>query len=102
MNDVDDAEFVAAQVCTVPGVAALHGGRFGEIATYLPGRRLLGVRITDTGCEVHVVVAYPHNVVDVAAAVHRTVGPLVGVPVTVTVADVADDTASATTEGTSR
>ncbi|MGW0042803.1 hypothetical protein [Rhodococcus sp. NPDC003348] len=89
MNETTDAEVVAAQALTVPGVCELHGGMFGEVATYLPGRRLLGVRVTDTECAVHVVVAYPHNVVEVAQAVHRVVEPLVAVPVTVTVEDVA-------------
>ena len=85
MNETTDAEVVAAQALTVPGVCEMHCGMFGEVATYLPGRRLLGVRVTDTECAVHVVVAYPHNVVEVAQAVHRVVEPLVAVPVTVTV-----------------
>lgn len=89
MNEPTDAERVAARTLTVPGVSALHGGMFGEVATYLPGRRLLGVRVTDAECAIHVVVSYPHNVVDVARAVHRAVEPLVAVPVTVTVEDVA-------------
>ncbi|MFF0815757.1 hypothetical protein ACFYVR_11485 [Rhodococcus sp. NPDC003318] len=83
-----DAERVAERVLSVPGVAELHGGMFGEVATYLPGRRLTGVALTDTGCAVHIVVAYPNNVVDVAERVHRAVAPLIGVPVTVTVEDV--------------
>lgn len=86
----EPAETVAARVLTVPGVAALHGGMFGEVATYLPGRRLLGVSLTGSGCAVHIVVAYPHNVVDVAERVHRAVTPLVDGPVTVTVEDVED------------
>ncbi len=100
-----DADLIAARVLGVPGVAGLHGGEFGEVATYLPGRRVLGVRLTDPGCAVHIVVAYPNNVVDVADAVHHAVAPLIAGPVTVTVEDVADSTAAApadTLEGTSR
>lgn len=89
-TEPSDADRVAARVLQVPGVSALHGGRFGEVATYLPGRRLLGVRITDTECAVHVVVAYDHDVRGVADSVHRAVAPLVAVPVAVTVEDVAE------------
>ena len=39
----DIADRVAAAVIAVPGVAFLHGGVFGEIGTYLPGRRVSGV-----------------------------------------------------------
>ncbi len=83
-----DADRVAERTLAVPGVAALHGGQFGEVATYLPGRRVHGVALTDTECSVHIVVAYPNNVCDVARSVHLTVAPLLPVPVTVTVEDV--------------
>lgn len=89
MTDPADADRIAAQVLAVPGVAGLHGGQFGEVATYLPGRRVLGVALSGADCAIHVVVAYPHNVVDVARSVHRAVEPIVTVPVTVTVDDVA-------------
>lgn len=38
------AELEAA-VLAHPGVARLDGGPFGSIASYLPGRRVVGVRI---------------------------------------------------------
>lgn len=37
------ADRVAEAVLAVPGVAGLNGGAFGEVATYLPGRRVVGV-----------------------------------------------------------
>ncbi|EME21169.1 Asp23/Gls24 family envelope stress response protein [Rhodococcus triatomae] len=102
-----EADLIAARVLAVPGVAGLHGGTFGEVATYLPGRRVLGIRLTDPGCAIHIVVAYPHNVVDVADAVHHAVTPLAGGPVIVTVEDVSDagnsiPAAAGDLEGTSR
>jgi hypothetical protein len=42
-----DVEAVAAAAQGCPLVAGLTGGRFGEIATYRPGRRILGVREAD-------------------------------------------------------
>lgn len=39
----EPVEEIAGTVATVPGVAALDGGRFGESTTYLPGRRVAGV-----------------------------------------------------------
>jgi hypothetical protein len=39
------ADAVAAAVRTHPAVADLDGGPFGAIACYLPGRRVVGVRV---------------------------------------------------------
>ena len=41
------SEQVAAAVLSVPGVHDLHGGVLGEVATYLPGRRVNGIRLLD-------------------------------------------------------
>lgn len=41
------AEAVAAAVRAHPAVADLDGGPFGAIACYLPGRRVVGVRVGD-------------------------------------------------------
>ncbi|PRY13035.1 Asp23/Gls24 family envelope stress response protein [Kineococcus rhizosphaerae] len=56
------ADDVAAAVLTVPGVVRLHAGVLGELGTYLPGRRVGGVRVSEdvlagrAPLEVHVVV----------------------------------------------
>nr|WP_296780117.1 hypothetical protein [Rhodococcus sp. (in: high G+C Gram-positive bacteria)] len=84
----DLADDVAAATLSVSGVAALHGGEFGEIATYLPGRKVLGVRIDAERCDVHISARYPSDVNGVARGVHASVSPLVPVPVSVTVEDV--------------
>ena len=86
----EPAERIAAVVRGVPGVAALHPGAFGEVGTYLPGRRVAGVRITDDAVDVHIVVVFGTPVRATAAAVRSAVGALhPGVAVNVTVEDVA-------------
>ena len=51
----DLADQVAEAVLSVPGVHALHGGVLGEVATYLPGRRVAGVRLLEGVTQVHLV-----------------------------------------------
>lgn len=71
------AEAVAAGVCAVPGVARLSGGKAGQVATYLPGRRVSGVRIMSDSVEVHLVARWvaslPRLAQDVRAALHPLV-----------------------------
>lgn len=89
----EPADRIAAAVLAVPGVAALHPGMFGEVGTYLPGRRVSGVRITDTVVDVHVVVVVGVAVRDTAAAVRAAVSALhPGSAVNVTVEDIASAT----------
>lgn len=87
------AERVAAAVGAVSGVAELHGGTYGDIATYLPGRRLAGVRVGRAGepVEVAFVVALDRPIPAVVADVRRAVAAVCGGrPVDVTVADVVE------------
>lgn len=89
-TEPDPAEVVAAAVRAVPGVAGLYGGLFGEVATHLPGRRVLGVRIDDGGnAEVHVVLHWGYPVPATSFAVRRAVARLVNGSVHVVVDDVA-------------
>lgn len=82
-----EAEVLATAVLSVPGVAGLHGGRYGEIATYLPGRRVRGVRIEPEDphaaagagrVEVHVVARYPTPVGTLASRIRTRLAPLAG------------------------
>lgn len=82
------AETIAAAVTAVDGVAELHGGIFGEAATYLPGRRVAGVRMDDNDTEIHVSVLFGFPVRRTADAVRDAVAPLVSGPVHVVVEDV--------------
>lgn len=73
------AEGVRDAAVAVDGVAALYGGRVGEIATYLPNTRIEGLKAISrdgrTGFEVHFVfdVASGRKVQDVAEDVRAAV-----------------------------
>jgi uncharacterized alkaline shock family protein YloU len=86
--DYQLADAIAAAATTVSGVAGLHAGEFGEIATYLPGRKVVGVRVDDERCEVHITAEYPSDVHGVARGVQAAIGQLVSVPVAVVVEDI--------------
>lgn len=73
-----DPDAVAAAVLACPYVARLSGGRFGEVATYLPGRRVTGVRITPSGFGVSVVARYGPTATEIAAQVRGAVRAVVG------------------------
>lgn len=93
------AEQVASAVLGVPGVAGLHAGSFGEVGTYLPGRRVTGVRLRDDITEVHVVATMGTPLRELADAVRSAVAPHVDTPVQVVVEDIvpADVASSAET-----
>jgi hypothetical protein len=84
-----DLEAVAAAALGCPLIVGLSGGRFGEVATYLPGRRLLGVRRADDTIEVHVVARWGPPLPEVGDIVRAAVAPYAGgSPVTVFVDDI--------------
>ena len=86
----DPADRVAAAVLALPGVAGLHAGVFGEVNTYLPGRRVAGVRLRPHRAEVHLVLAWGAPVEATAAAVRRVATAVAGTVVDVSIEDVAD------------
>ncbi len=67
-SDVD-SEAVADAVGACSHVAELSGGSVGEVATYLPGKRVVGVRTTDDALEVHVVGHYGPTVMEITSQV---------------------------------
>jgi len=79
---------IAAAVRAVPGVANLHTGAFGEVATYLPGRRVGGIRLLPGRCEVHVVIRWGSPLLATAAAIRAAAAASVTGPVDVTIEDV--------------
>jgi uncharacterized alkaline shock family protein YloU len=92
------AERVAAAVAAHPAVVGLHGGIYGTVTTYLPGRRLVGVRIGegDEPVEVAVVLRADQPIPDVVRSLRHEVSRLCGgSAVDVTVADIVlpDETA---------
>jgi hypothetical protein len=83
------ADTAARIARAVPGVVGLHAGMFGEVATYLPGRRVSGVRVSPERAEVHLVVDADARVRETAAAVREAVSAaLDGISVDVTVEDI--------------
>lgn len=70
-------DLVAAAVAACPAVASLSGGRFGEVATYLPGRRVVGVRMDEFEVAVHVVARWGFPMSAVADQVRAACMPLV-------------------------
>ncbi len=86
---IADLEAVAAAALGSPLIAGLTGGPFGEVATYLPGRRVLGVREVDGTIEVHVVAKWGTPLPEVAEVVRAAVAPHAGgVPVAIFVDDI--------------
>ena len=84
-----DLEAVAAAALGSPLIAGLTGGHFGEVATYLPGRRLVGVREVDGTIEVHVVAKWGKPLPEVADVVRAAVAPHTGdAPVAIFVDDI--------------
>jgi hypothetical protein len=84
-----DVEAVAAVARGCPLVAGLTGGRFGEVATYRPGGRTLGVRQADGAVEVHVVARWGTPLPELADVVRSAVTPYAGgLPVAVFVDDI--------------
>jgi hypothetical protein len=86
-----DAGRIAIAVQALPDIAGLHSGRFGEIATLLPGRRIPGVRIRPDEITIGVTGRYPATAHQIAADVRAAVGP-VGCPVHVRIGDIAAPT----------
>lgn len=84
-----DVEVIAGVVAACPSVARLYPGRASEVATYLPGRRVEGVRVADDELEVHVVAAWDVPLPQVADEVRGAATPLSeGLPVAVFIDDV--------------
>ena len=83
----EEAERIAAAVIAVKGVAGLHGGMFGEVATYLPGRQVSGIRVGPDRVDVHVSLALDAPVRPTATDIQRAVAAITDLPVDVTVED---------------
>jgi uncharacterized alkaline shock family protein YloU len=73
-----DVDAVAEAVGAVPGVSGLSAGSVPEVATYLPGRRVAGVRVADGEFEIHVKARWGRTLPEVVQEVRAAVAPLVG------------------------
>ncbi|MGI9009422.1 MAG: hypothetical protein ACR2FU_25070 [Streptosporangiaceae bacterium] len=94
-TDGVDVDAVAETVRRCPGVSGLDGGRFGEVATYLPGRRVAGVVATADRVTVQVRSRWGIPAAGLAAQIRAALAPVTGRPVNVVIADIDDpDTAA--------
>lgn len=94
-----DIDAIAAAALRCPAVAGLHGGGSRFVATYLPGRRVVGVRADDHRVLVSVVLANRASVKTLETQVREAVAPLVGgrsVDVYIADVDTGDDPAATT------
>ncbi|WP_053205540.1 Asp23/Gls24 family envelope stress response protein [Jiangella muralis] len=83
------ADRIAEAVLSVDGVIELHGGLFGEVGTYLPGRRVPGIRLgPGDGVEIHLVARWGVPIPRIVDAVRRAVATVTEGEVQVTVEDV--------------
>ncbi len=88
-KEVLDVDAVAAATLECPAVAGLHPGGTRFVATYLPGRRVVGVRVDEDRVLLSVVLAQGASVRRLEKQVRDAVTPLVaGRAIDVHVADV--------------
>lgn len=92
LSDDDLARTLAETVTADPAVARLDGGVFGAVATYLPGGRLVGVRVdpdptapVEVAVVLHLGAPIPTVVAGLRARIARVLGDR---PVDLTVSDV--------------
>jgi hypothetical protein len=86
-----DVDAVAAAVRACPGVSGLHGGRYGEVTTYLPGRVVRGVVVDANRVRVQVRSGWGVEAPALAAAITAALAPLTGDrAVDVAIADIDD------------
>lgn len=85
------AEPMAAAVLACPAVARLSAGPYGTVGTYLPGRRVTGVLITDHAVTIRLV-AHPVGVRTIEAQVRAAAATVVpGLPVDIAIDDLDTD-----------
>jgi hypothetical protein len=86
-----DVDAVAAAVLACAGVAALDGGPFGEVGSYLPGRIVPGVVVSGGRVTVQIRMRWGIPAHDLAALIAVVLAPLTGPrPVDVVIADIDD------------
>jgi hypothetical protein len=86
-----DVDAVAAAVRDCTGVSGLHGGQYGEVATYLPGRVVQGVVVGGGRVRVQVRSQWGVEAPLLAARITTVLAPLTGhYPVDVVIADIDD------------
>ena len=86
-----DIDAVAAAVRGCAGVSGLDGGRFGEVASYLPGRKVQGIVVSGGRVRVQIRSHWAVSAPELAALIKAVLIPLTGHrPVDVVIADIDD------------
>jgi hypothetical protein len=94
VDDVNvDAVARAVQACA--GVSALSGGRFGGVASYLPGRRVPGVTVRSDAVEIQVRARWGVPARDLYSQIASVLGPMIDRRIDVVVADIDDPPSTA-------
>ena len=89
-----DIDAVAAAVRGCAGVSGLDGGQFGEVASYLPGRKVEGIVVSGGRVRVQIRSQWAVPAPELAALIKAALVPLTGHrPVDVVIGDI-DDPAS--------
>jgi hypothetical protein len=88
-QEILDVDALAEATLGCPAVARLHPGGTKFVATYLPGRRVVGVRVEDHRVLVSVGLAHDASVQTLEKEIREALAPLVqGREIDVHVADV--------------
>jgi hypothetical protein len=91
LTDGVDVDAVAAIVRGCAGVAGLDGGRFGEVASYLPGRTVAGVVVSGDRVRVQVRSRWGVPAPALGLTITQALRPVTGNrPVDVVIADIDD------------
>ncbi|WP_131745301.1 hypothetical protein [Frankia sp. Cppng1_Ct_nod] len=64
---------IADAVAGCPAVAALSPGPSGDVATHIPGRRVVGVRTAPAGVAIHVVARFGPTMAEIAGQIRAAV-----------------------------
>lgn len=71
-----DPHAIARAVERCPSVASLSPGPDGDVATYLPNDRIVGIRLSPTLVEAHIVVRWSPSLLVAADEVRNAISPL--------------------------
>lgn len=74
-SQVSDADRIRGAALECPDVADLSAGVFGEVASYLPGHSVSGVRVDEERVEVHIIARYGRPLQQIADDIGRRVAP---------------------------
>jgi hypothetical protein len=84
-----DIDAVHAAVSSCPGVARVGSGSVAALTTYLPGRRIPGIRINPGTVEIEVIAEWDSSAANIGRSIRSVVAGLVGARrVDITITDV--------------